>query len=87
MWETLHPWNTLTCNIVLANTKLANDNYYRLKVWWNWNITFWLMHIFNLWDRKYDEIEILHFDWCISLTSVIESMMKLKYYILIDSYL
>ena len=38
-------------------------------------------------DWKYDEIEILHFDWCISLTSGIESMMKLKYYILIDAYL
>ena len=38
------------------------------------------MHIFNLCDRKYDEIEILHFDWFISLTSVIESMIKSKYY-------
>ena len=62
MWETLHPCNTLTCNIVLAaNTKLANDNYYRLKV--------------------NHEIERLHFDWCISLTSVIECMMKSKDYI------
>ena len=72
MWETLHPWNTLTCNIVLAaNTKLADDNYYRLKV--NHEIE-------RLHYRMYDEIERLHFDWCISLTSVIESMMKSKDY-------